>query len=46
MPIEHETKVRAKDGHDAGHLKHAIWDPNGRTITEYVIATSGLLATT
>ena len=43
MPIEHETKVRTRDGHGAGHVKHAIWDANGRKITEYVIATGGLL---
>ena len=43
MPIEHETKVRTKDGHEAGHVKHAIWDANGKKITEYVIATGGLL---
>jgi len=43
MPIEHETKVKTKDGHEAGHIKHAIWDANGRRITEYVIATGGLL---
>jgi len=41
MPIE--TKVRTKDGHEAGHVKHAIWDANGQKITEYVIATGGLL---
>ena len=27
MRIEHGAKVRTKDGHDAGHVKHAIWDP-------------------
>ena len=43
MRIEHEAKVRTKDGHDAGHVKHAIWDPDGSTITQYVIATGGLL---
>ena len=43
MPIEHETKVRTQDGHEAGHVKHAIWGANGRKITEYVIATGGLL---
>lgn len=43
MPIDHEAKVRTKDGHDAGHVKHAIWDANGQKITEYVIATGGLL---
>src|SRR4026209_1505767 len=41
MPIE--TRVRTKDGHEAGHLKHAIWDANGQKITEYVIATGGVL---
>ena len=25
MPIDHEAKVRTKDGHEAGHVKHAIW---------------------
>jgi hypothetical protein len=43
MPIDHRAKVRTKDGHQAGHVKHAIWDPNGRKITEYVITTGGLL---
>jgi len=43
MPIDHEAKVRTKDGHEAGHVKHAIWDADGRKITEYVIATGGLL---
>jgi hypothetical protein len=43
MPIDHEAKVRTKDGHQAGHVKHAIWDQNGKRITEYVIATGGVL---
>src|SRR5882762_8816275 len=43
MPIEHGAKVRTKDGHQAGHVKHAIWDPSGKKIIEYVIATGGLL---
>jgi hypothetical protein len=43
MRIEHEAKVRTKDGHDAGHVKHAIWDPDGSSITQYVVATGGLL---
>lgn len=43
MPIDHGAKVRTKDGHQAGHVKHAIWDPSGKKITEYVIATGGLL---
>ena len=43
MPIEHGAKVRTKDGHQAGHVKHAIWDPSGKKIIEYVITTGGLL---
>jgi hypothetical protein len=43
MRVEHEAKVRTKDGRDAGHVKHAIWDPNGSRITQYVVATGGLL---
>lgn len=43
MPIDHGAKVRTKDGHQAGHVKHAIWDPSGKKIIEYVIATGGLL---
>jgi hypothetical protein len=43
MRIDHEARVRTKDGHDAGQLKHAIWDPRGNEITQYVITTAGLL---
>ena len=43
MRVELGAKVRTKDGHDAGHLKHAIWDPRGNEITQYVINTGGLL---
>jgi hypothetical protein len=43
MPIDHGVKVRTKDGHEAGQVKHAIWDPTGTTITEYVVSTGGLL---
>ena len=37
MRIDHGAKVRTKDGHDAGHLKHAIWDPSGEEIDQFVI---------
>jgi hypothetical protein len=43
MSIDHGAKVRTKDGHQAGHVKHAIWDPSGKRILEYVISTGGLL---
>jgi hypothetical protein len=43
MRIDHGAKVRTKDGHQAGQVKHAIWDPGREKITEYVITTGGLL---
>ena len=43
MRIDLETKVRTKDGQDAGEVKQAIWDPRGNQITQYVISTGGLL---
>lgn len=43
MRIDLETKVRTKDGHDAGEVKQVIWDPRGNQITQYVISTGGLL---
>ncbi|MDP9281429.1 MAG: hypothetical protein M3P38_04970 [Chloroflexota bacterium] len=43
MRIDLGEMVRTKDGHKAGHVKHAIWDLGGKEITQFVIATSGLL---
>lgn len=43
MRIDLGAKVRTMDGHDAGHLKHAIWDPSGEEINQFVISTGGLL---
>ena len=43
MRIEHGATLRTTDGHDAGKLKHAIWDPRGSEVTQYVITTAGLL---
>ena len=43
MRIDLGARVRTKDGHQAGQVKHAIWDPSGKQVTEYVIATGGLL---
>jgi len=43
MRIDLGSKVRTTDGHDAGQLKHAIWDPRGSEITQYVMTTAGLL---
>jgi hypothetical protein len=43
MRIDLGEKVRTKDGHEAGHVKQAIWDSNGKEITQFVIATGGLI---
>jgi hypothetical protein len=43
MRIDHGTKLRTKDGHDAGEVKQAIWDPRGAQITQFVVSTGGLL---
>ena len=43
MRIDQGTKLRTNDGHDAGEVKQAIWDPSGRGITQFVVSTSGLL---
>ena len=44
MRIDLGAKVRTKDGHDAGHIKQAIWDPRRNEIIEYVVSTGGLLS--
>lgn len=43
MRVDLGARVRTKDGHDAGHLEHAIWDPRGSEITQYVITSGGPL---
>ena len=43
MRIDHEAKVRTRDGHAAGHVKQAIWDARGSEINEYVVTTGGLV---
>ena len=43
MRIDLNAKVRTSDGHGAGHVKSAIWDPAKNEIAEFVIATGGLL---
>jgi sporulation protein YlmC with PRC-barrel domain len=44
MRIDLGAKVRTKDGHSAGHIKQAIWDPRRNEIVEYVVSTGGLLS--
>ena len=43
MRIDLGAKVRTSDGHDAGHLKHAIWDPSGEEVNQFVITSGGLM---
>lgn len=43
MRIDLGAKVRTKDGHNAGEVKQAIWDPSGNEITQFVVTTGGLL---
>ena len=43
MRIDHGAKVRTKDGHNAGEVKQAIWDPRSEMVTSYVVNTGGLL---
>jgi hypothetical protein len=43
MRIDLGAKVRTSDGHNAGEVKQAIWDPRSERITQYVVSTGGLL---
>jgi sporulation protein YlmC with PRC-barrel domain len=43
MRIDLGAKVRTTDGHRAGHIKKAIWDPRANRVLGYVIGTGGLL---
>src|SRR5712692_8063858 len=43
MRIDLHAAVRTSDGHGAGHIKSAIWDPAKNELAEFVIATGGLL---
>ncbi len=43
MRIDLDAAVRTKDGHRAGNVKGAIWDPKANEISEFVIKTGGLL---
>ena len=43
MRIHHGAKVRTNDGHSAGEVKQAIWDPRSEMVTAYVVNTGGLL---
>lgn len=43
MRIDLDAAVRTKDGHRAGNVKSAVWDPRLNEISEFVIGTGGLL---
>jgi sporulation protein YlmC with PRC-barrel domain len=43
MRIDLGAAVRTRDGHEAGHIKQAIFDPRTNEITSYVVSAGGLL---
>jgi sporulation protein YlmC with PRC-barrel domain len=43
MRIELGATVKTKDGHRAGTVTKAIWDPTENQVSEFVITTGGLL---
>ncbi len=43
MRIKLDAKVRTSDGHDAGHVKRAVWDPATHEVASFVVSTGGLL---
>jgi sporulation protein YlmC with PRC-barrel domain len=43
MRIELGATVKTKDGHRAGKVTKAIWDPASNEVTEFLVSTGGLL---
>lgn len=43
MRIRLDAKVRTSDGHDAGHVRRAVWDPATNEIRSFIVSTGGLL---
>lgn len=43
MRIDLNAEIHTKDGHRAGNVKSAIFDPRSNGITEFVVSTGGLL---
>src|SRR3989442_6329543 len=42
MRIDLRAKVRTRDGHDAGRIERAVYDPESKEITKFLISTGGL----
>jgi len=43
MIIKLDAQVRTQDGHKAGRVKKAIWDPASNEVSAFVVSTGGLL---
>lgn len=43
MRIRLGTRVRTKDGRDAGEVKRVVWDPASNEVRSVVVSTGGLL---
>jgi hypothetical protein len=42
MPVELNARLRTRDGHDAGSIGRAIYDPERNGVIAFVINTGGL----
>ena len=43
MRVDLHAKVLTRDGDSAGHVEHAVVDPNTNEVTDFVVSTGGLL---
>lgn len=43
MQIQLDARVRTNDGHRAGEVRRAVWDPETNEIRAFVVGTGGLL---
>jgi sporulation protein YlmC with PRC-barrel domain len=43
MRVDLHAKVLTRDGASAGHVQHAVVDPNTNEVTDFVVSTGGLL---
>jgi sporulation protein YlmC with PRC-barrel domain len=43
MRVDLHAKVLTRDGESAGHVQHAVIDPNTNEVTDFVVSTGGLL---
>ena len=43
MRVDLHAKVLTRDGESAGHVQHAVIDPNTNEVSDFVVSTGGLL---